>query len=879
MSNEFAHQAASTSGKITPTSLQVLIVEDSPVTQDVLKEMLKAAGHKVHVAGDGKSALKAMLAEPFDVVLIDYYMPNMDGCEVIREYQQQAPREEWPVFGAITADPAAILSDKDHRKIVDTVFAKPFDFDDVLSFVESVKNDRLPPKQEPAVTAEELPEEEADQMLLDQEKLARQLAALMPDLSDGTDEEANASRQTATNEPVSTSESSIPTATVQATPAEPEVIDTQEELAAHLASLMPKALKSSEPTSRTENAPASDDKPTASIDETASQETSDEQIKASRPKFEKAVLIAEDSPVTQDILKLLLSSAGYEVDVAQDGSEALKMIKARNYFLALMDYNMPGHNGAEVIKHCLNDPAAQPLPIFAAMTAEPAAVLSDEYGEKFRKIFAKPFNFDEVLAYIDQCADTAFGDHPHTSDHDALLVDNAAASGPDTSAIDLKDYTAEVRKGLHAYGLDIPVLRWPEDVGPAGFSVAARQYMGAGSDFDAVVISEKATAHDLRHLWSLGDLYLLPIVDETGQLGSKADVSIPSLPRGVVNRILESTLREFKEARQSVHIEVRQSKDLAEKLAASTYVRNRVLSPEYSSTSRLGFTYNCSLEDDDALAAIVSLSEQKLVDRKFFDRFHVCNSCRSVRLNVREECFECRSPNLTETTLVHHFRCAYQGPLQDFQQGADLVCPKCSRELRHFGVDYDKPGIVISCNSCGASASDAAVGFQCLDCGQHTDGEMIQTSDVFEYSLTEKGIAFVEEGPIVVGGGQKQLKFAELPLELVIELNKSAREFTETSRPFCLMNVGYPDRRALTSEHGFRMVEVSRSQMVENLQNYFGDQAITHQGTDYDYILINRLAAENCRANLETYNEVAMSGLKINLAPRIAAFGPEELFG
>lgn len=926
MGNNIAHISGSPSGVRAAEPLHVLIVEDSPVTQDVLKEMLRAAGHKVHLAGEGRSALKAMNAENFDVVLIDYHMPHMHGSEVVREFVGQKGEGSSPIFAAITADPAAILNDREQIRFFHTVFAKPFEFEEVLSFVESVRAGKssdaaiaarsgaesaavLPlsseeKEAEPEIAVDATPEAES---LLDQDELARRLNALMPgsaffENSEQPDDEA---ASTSSDDPLEIIRQLRPgaqkaledmlaslvpgsenlsqikdeqreekgtahqvTQVEEPTEADqPPAIETQKDLTDRLGALMPVAREGSFPAEQANAVPAGDEGTDAPEE--------DAEAEVGPPDYSRAVLIAEDSPVTQDILKLLLSSSGYEVDVAQDGTEALKMIKAKNYFVALMDYNMPGLNGTEVIKHCLEEISGRALPIFAAMTAEPSAVLADKYGEKFSKIFAKPFNFDEVRAYIEEVAESVLGGV--ANDGAAITAGVPAPAAAPT--VNLKEYSAEVARGLESYGVSARVLRWPEDIGPAGFSVAARQYMAAGSDFDAVLISERATVHDLRHLWTLGDLHLLPIIDETGQLGPKADVSIPSLPRGVVGRLLEGTMQEFREARQSVHIEVRQSKETSEKLAASIYVRKRVLTPEYSAENALGFTYDCAQGDEEILSAVTNLTEQKLLQRKFFDRFHVCNGCQSTHLNVREECFECRSPNLSETTLVHHFRCAYQGPLQDFQQGADLVCPKCSRELRHFGVDYDKPGIVINCGACGASSSDAAVGFKCLSCGQHTDGEMIRTRDVFQYELTEKGVAFIEEGPIVIGGGQKQLKFAELPLELVIELNKSAREFTETSRPFCLMSIGYPDRRALTSEHGFRLVEVSRSQMVENLRNYFGDQAITHQGTDYDYILVNRLAVENCRANIETYNEAALSGLKIDLNPRIASFGPEELFG
>lgn len=761
--------------------LSVLIAEDSPVSQDILKLLLSSKGHDVEIARDGKEALKLLKERRFDVALMDFYMPVMNGGEVVTKLIAEAPDKPRPMFVAMTAEPEALAGHTEFAKI----FAKPFDFDDVLDFIEGA-------------------------MLADE----RGTAPVPP--PDGV-------TQLLYNADADSAGSSAPDATSSQT--------------------APDAQKAAQ----------------AAVPEHADDGTI-------------RVLIAEDSPVTQDILKLLLTSKGYDVQIAHDGTEALQCLKEQRYNLALMDYHMPGLTGAEVVAQFAEEAGDLPRPVFVAMTADTEAVAGNT---EFARVFSKPFDFDVVIDFIEGFVkpDTNLPLLPAgTGMPQSTPPSNSQSDGPAAAAFVPPTKTAVVEG-------EPRILNWPGDIGPAGFSVAARQYMAAGNDYDAVVISEPATPKDLSHLWTFGDLNLLPIIDETGHLGSKADINLPSIPRGVVNRLIETTLQEFAEARASVHIEVRQTKILAEKLIAGIYARKRKLFPQYNGAQQLGVSYNTSLDDEEILNAVGELLELGLIKRKFFDRMHTCRGCRSVRLNAREECFECHSANLVETTMIHHFKCAYQGPQEDFQQGSDLVCPKCARELRHFGVDYDKPGTIINCQSCSNSSSEAVVGFQCLDCGEHTDGEMIATRDVYEYSMTEKGVAFVEEGHIVIGGAQTQLKFAELPLDLVIALNKSARDFNEEDRPFCLLNIGYPEKRALVSEHGSRMIEKSRAQLVENIGNYFGDGAMTHQGVDYDYVLLNRLAAENCRANLDTYSEIALSGLKINLQPRLSVFGPKELFG
>jgi signal transduction histidine kinase/CheY-like chemotaxis protein len=64
-----------------PRPLRVLLAEDNPINQVVATEMLKAQGHAVVVAGNGKEALAALARQPFDLVLMDVQMPEMDGLE------------------------------------------------------------------------------------------------------------------------------------------------------------------------------------------------------------------------------------------------------------------------------------------------------------------------------------------------------------------------------------------------------------------------------------------------------------------------------------------------------------------------------------------------------------------------------------------------------------------------------------------------------------------------------------------------------------------------------------------------------------------------------------------------------------------------------
>ncbi len=61
--------------------LRVLLTEDGLVNQQVAVGLLELAGHAVVVAGTGKESLDTLDKQPFDVVLMDVQMPEMDGLE------------------------------------------------------------------------------------------------------------------------------------------------------------------------------------------------------------------------------------------------------------------------------------------------------------------------------------------------------------------------------------------------------------------------------------------------------------------------------------------------------------------------------------------------------------------------------------------------------------------------------------------------------------------------------------------------------------------------------------------------------------------------------------------------------------------------------
>ncbi len=71
---------------------RILIVDDDPAVQMTVRLLLEREGHDVVVAGDGRTGVARVERESFDLLLLDIFMPGMDGLETMRLVRARQPQ-------------------------------------------------------------------------------------------------------------------------------------------------------------------------------------------------------------------------------------------------------------------------------------------------------------------------------------------------------------------------------------------------------------------------------------------------------------------------------------------------------------------------------------------------------------------------------------------------------------------------------------------------------------------------------------------------------------------------------------------------------------------------------------------------------------------
>ncbi|MDD5223221.1 MAG: response regulator [bacterium] len=116
--------------------LRILLAEDNPTNQILAREVLGRLGYGVEIAGNGLEVLEALQRKPYDVILMDVHMPEMDGLDATREIRRRFSAADQPRIIALTAD----AMEEDRRKCLaigmDDYLSKPLLLPDLIAALQ-----------------------------------------------------------------------------------------------------------------------------------------------------------------------------------------------------------------------------------------------------------------------------------------------------------------------------------------------------------------------------------------------------------------------------------------------------------------------------------------------------------------------------------------------------------------------------------------------------------------------------------------------------------------------------------------------------------------------------------------------------------------------
>ncbi len=120
-------------------AVRVLVVDDEEIVRESLASWLRRDGHHTVGAPDGKAALEAIRAEPWDIVLLDLKMPGMDGLQVLEEARRERAGAVFVIMTAYATVDTAVAAMKLGAY---DYLVKPFDPEELSVLVQRIVSQR-----------------------------------------------------------------------------------------------------------------------------------------------------------------------------------------------------------------------------------------------------------------------------------------------------------------------------------------------------------------------------------------------------------------------------------------------------------------------------------------------------------------------------------------------------------------------------------------------------------------------------------------------------------------------------------------------------------------------------------------------------------------
>ena len=115
--------------------MKILIIDDSEIIRNLLKEYLTDLNHTVEFAYDGQEGIDKGLKENFDLIFSDIHMPRKNGYLVFKEIRHTKPNQ---IFIMTDSLPDS-LAEQAENEGAWCILTKPFDLDEVSNILKVIE--------------------------------------------------------------------------------------------------------------------------------------------------------------------------------------------------------------------------------------------------------------------------------------------------------------------------------------------------------------------------------------------------------------------------------------------------------------------------------------------------------------------------------------------------------------------------------------------------------------------------------------------------------------------------------------------------------------------------------------------------------------------
>lgn len=199
-------------------------------------------------------------------------------------------------------------------------------------------------------------------------------------------------------------------------------------------------------------------------------------------------------------------------------------------------------------------------------------------------------------------------------------------------------------------------------------------------------------------------------------------------------------------------IKLNNNGNIAYKLLTYLWLHNAsIITPKPSPSNTFLYYYpllkSWGINEKNSFSWFNELKNNKWIEKhSLINRLRFCPNCLSGHLNYIDVCPHCHSIDIEHQASLHCFNCGHVDRQARFEKLTRLHCPNCLQNLRHIGVDYDRPIENQHCNNCDTLFIDALVEAACLDCQTTNKLDGLHVRNIYSYKLTTQGRDLVRHG-------------------------------------------------------------------------------------------------------------------------------------